>query len=288
MKRIIVVFLLLLLIFTAACGKDQPDRLLDGSVRFTDNNYPVVCVTPLTMEMGINMTVAVLGIDRDTAASKLNVCDTTDECYRKLIDGECDIVIAHDYGKSIETKLNTTALTLTSTELDRDAAVFVTNGKTGVDTLSVDQLVSLYNAETTDWSALGGAELSVTLFGKKSGTAVQNAFEKYISSDITVPAVTKTIETATGSFSAEISYDNRNGAIGYELLSLVKSNVGALRPMSINGVAPSKETVLSGEYPLTLSVNAVMRSSEATGSEIRVLYEWLVSEQGRACTGNLY
>lgn len=288
MKRIAVGILCVMLVFTVACGESSPSRLAEGSVEFTDKNYPVVCVTPLTENMGINMTAAVLGCDRDTAAAVITVCDTTDECYRRLIDGECDIVIAHGYGKSITEKLGTTALTLTESELCRDALVFVTNVNSGVDTLSAEQITSLYNGEISDWSVLGGAELSVTLFGQKIGTAVQNAFEKHISPDITVPSVNKTIVSESDTYSAEIGYDNRNGAFGYTLLSLVASGDSSVSLVKLDGVAPTKETVLSGEYGFAVPVNAVIRSSEAVNSYTRVLYDWLISEQGRFSIGNLY
>ena len=78
MKKIAVNMLCALLIFTAACGANKSDRLAEGSVKFTDKNYPVVCVTPLTEALGINMTAAVLGCDRNAAAATITVCDTTD------------------------------------------------------------------------------------------------------------------------------------------------------------------------------------------------------------------
>ena len=288
MKRIAVGILCVMLIFTVACGESRPARLAAGSVEFNDKNYPTVCVTPLTENMGINMTTAVLGCDRDTAAAVITVCDTTDECYRRLIDGECDIVIAHSFGKGITEKLGTTALTLTETELCSDALVFMTNVSSGVDTLSAEQITSLYNGEITDWSALGGAELPVTLFGQRTGTAVQNAFEKHISPDITVPPVNKTIVSSSGTFSAEIGYDNRDGALGYTLLSLVAGGNSSVSLVKLDGVAPSKETVSAGEYRFAVPVNAVIRSSEAANSYTRVLYEWMILQQGRLSMGNLY
>ena len=287
MKRALIGVLSVFLLLTAACSElPQESRLKDGSVEFTKENYPTVCVTPYTENYGINMTAAVLGIALEEAKSMITVCDSTDECYLKLASGECDIVFAHDYGKSVTEKLNTTALRFTSAELQRDALVFMTNGKSGVDELTPEQIASIYNGEITNWSVQGGSDMPITLFGLRCGTAGQNAFEKYISPDIAVAPVCKTVVTADGEFKAEIDYDNSDGAIGYTLFSLAGGlDNGGIKPISINKVAPSSENITSGKYPFLVSVNLTIRASEAAGNNIRILYDWILSEQGKFALG---
>ena len=107
MKKIIAFCISFLMLFCIACNK-TPDRLADGSVKFTAENYPKVCVTSYSEQIGINLAVSVLGITPLEASKFITVCATTDECYKKLINGECDIVFAHGYGKSVTEKLNTT------------------------------------------------------------------------------------------------------------------------------------------------------------------------------------
>lgn len=284
MKKIFVLCISFLMLLCVACGK-APDRLADGSVRFTLENYPKVCVTSYSEQIGKNLAVSVLGVTPLDASKFITVCDTTDECYKKLINGECDIVIAHGYGKGVTEKLDTTALELTTNELIRDALVFMYN-KTDVDGLTTEQITSIYKGEVTNWSAFGGSDTPVTLFGSKDGTAVQNAFEKYIATDITVPPVYKTITTENGDFKAEIVYDNRQGAIGYTLFKLAGDfNKGTIKPLSVNGVVPNKETVESGQYPFSFPLGVTIRSSEGSGNNVRVLVDWILSEQGKIALG---
>ncbi len=286
MKKIVIFFTVMLLVVLSACSEEvvvnEPSRLKEGSVEFTAETLPKICATRYTQKAALNTISAVLGCDENAAKSILIVCDTTDECYEKLIKNECDIVLAHDYGSSVKELLGTTALSFTSTEITKDALVFYTNGSHGVCDISLEQLTGVYKGETTDWSALGGAEMPITLFGQPKKTAVQNAFEKYIPDAKEIPAVTRPLTTEKGSFSAEVDYDNRDGALGYTLLSLADGFFGgSIKPLNIGSVAPTKENIEANTYPLTVSVSIVIRSSEVSGNT-RVLYDWMLSEQGKA------
>lgn len=292
MKKFLIALICLCLLLTVGgCGEGniKESRLIDGSVEYTVENLPKLCVTELTKNQGVNLVSAVLGVDTEAAEKFIVICDTTDDCYLKLADGECDIVIAHHFGKAVTQKLTEVSLTLNETELQKDALVFITNGKVGVNDLTLEQLTALFKGETVNWNALGGADLAVTLFGGSDKSATENAFEKHISPEITVPAVTKTIVTENGEYFTEIDYDNRDGAVGYTLLSLAGNyNGNSIKPLSVDGVAPTYETVQSGQYTLTIPINVSIRSTEAEDSNIKILYNWIISEQGRAVAGLFY
>ncbi len=291
MKRLLLIFLCLLVVFAAACNEAQPEpsRLTDGSVEFNAETLPKICATPYTKQMAVNMVAAVIGCDTQTAETLVTVCDTTDDCYEKLMKSHCDIVIAHDYGKDIADLLASTELGLIKTELDRDALVFQTNGSVNVESLTADELKSLYSGVVTDWKDVGGKESPVVLFGAKNRTAMHNAFQKYISDEITVTPVTRPIISSGETFTAEIGYDNRDGGLGYTLLSLSGNFAGgSIKPLAVDGIAPSRETVTSGQYPLTVSVNIVIRDSEKASSNAKLLYDWAISEQGTTAVGKLY
>lgn len=283
MKRVLLFLLCVVLCLPVACGENEKEkRVKDGSVVFTTENLPRICVTKYTEKAALNTISAVLGHD-EGVESLLIVCNTTDECYEKLVKNECDIVLAHEYGSSVKELLKTTALDFTATELTKDALVFYTNGTAGISDVSLEQLTGIYNGETTDWSALGGKEMPITLFSQPKKTAVQNAFEKYIPESFEIPAVTRPLTTDKGSFSAEVDYDNRDGALGYTLLSMADDFFGgSIKPLNVSSVAPTKENIANNSYPMTVSVSVVIRSSEPAGNNTRVLYDWMLSEQGKA------
>lgn len=291
MKKALLILFSCLLLLAVACSEVEPEpsRFKPGSLELTAENLPRICATPYTKAMAVNMVTAALGCDAATAEASVTVCDNTDDCYEKLMKSQCDIIIAHDYGKDITALLDSTELGIVSTELDRDALVFFTNGSHGVESVTLEQLKSIYNGEVIDWKQLEGAEQAITLFGQRARTATQNAFQRHISAEAEISPVTRPIISSGVTYNAEVSYDNRNGGLGYNLLSLSGDfSGGSIKPLKINNVAPSKETVASGEYAFTVGVNLVIRDSEKSDSNTKLLYDWAISEQGKTAIGKLY
>jgi phosphate transport system substrate-binding protein len=60
-----------------------------------------------------------------------------------------------------------------------------------------------------------------------------------------------------------------------------------IRLLALNGVAPTKETIRSGEYPISSNFYAVTASPigepapEENDPELRALIDWILSEQGQ-------
>lgn len=286
MKRIFAFCLCVLLLLSVGCGKKEPSRVVEGSVEFTAETLPKICVTAYTDSAAISAVSAVLGIERDEAQKLLTVCETTDDCYTKLINGECDIVLAHTYGLNIANELKDMPLPMVETALKTDALVFVTNGNLGVESLTFEQIKSLYMGEITDWKDLGLEKCPVTLFSCAKGTAARGTFERFFGTEMPEPLVNKTVLTSKGEFATEITYDNRDGALGYSLLSVISANSGsAVKPLAVDGVAPTEENIASDKYIYKTSILAVMRGGEDENSKSAVLYRWLTGEQGKQILG---
>ena len=64
--------------------------------------------------------------------------------------------------------------------------------------------------------------------------------------------------------------------------SVWSSAMTAAVPVSVDGVVPTDETVLSGEYPLTFELYASVRDTEPEDSEARLASEYLASEAGQS------
>ena len=55
-----------------------------------------------------------------------------------------------------------------------------------------------------------------------------------------------------------------------------------IRLLEVNGVSPTNETIANGEYPYTQDFYAVIRADEPEDSPARQLYNYLLSDAGRA------
>ena len=77
------------------------------------------------------------------------------------------------------------------------------------------------------------------------------------------------------------AYKNYVNAIGYSFLffttEMVKNN--EIKLLSLDGVVPSKKTIISGEYGITGFFYAITTRNETENS--KKLIEWILSEEGQ-------
>ena len=56
---------------------------------------------------------------------------------------------------------------------------------------------------------------------------------------------------------------------------------GNIRLLEVGGVAPSTETITSGAYPFVNDFYAVIRSDAPEDSPARLLFNWMLTEEGQ-------
>ena len=116
-----------------------------------------------------------------------------------------------------------------------------------VKTLSKDQLKGIFTGQITNWSAVGGPDLAITLISRPATSGTRALFEKF-ALDGAKEATNKSLETDDSGALIQTIADNE-GAIGYVALSyLGKSDKVA--PIAIGGVAPTLENTYNGTYPV--------------------------------------
>ena len=116
-----------------------------------------------------------------------------------------------------------------------------------VKTLSKDQLKGIFTGQITNWSAVGGPDLPITLISRPATSGTRAVFEKF-ALDGAKEATNKSLETDDSGALIQTIADNE-GSIGYVALSyLGKSDKVA--PIAIGGVAPTLENTYNGTYPV--------------------------------------
>ena len=153
------------------------------------------------------------------------------------IDGTCDIGLSSRALKDEE------KATLTETIVALDGIAIIVNPANPVSDLSVEQIAQIYTGEITNWKDVGGDDLEISRIGREAGSGTRDGFE----------TITDTKEackynqelTSTGDVITTVA-GNPN-AIGYASLSAVDESVTAV---SVDGVAPTEETVADGSFPI--------------------------------------
>ncbi len=125
----------------------------------------------------------------------------------------------------------------------RDAIAAIVHPDNPVRELTMEQLSQIFTGEITNWAEVGGNDLGITVIIREDGSGTRGAWEDMVHEDVD-PAPTL-IMTGTGGVKSGVAGDP--SAISYITLAALDETVRAL---PIDGVEPSIDTVLAGDYAI--------------------------------------
>ena len=126
----------------------------------------------------------------------------------------------------------------------RDAIAIIVHPSNLLSDLTLNQVREIFAGRIENWSSLGGSDQPITVVTREEGSGTRGAFEELIMEGerITLAALR---QDSNGAVRVIVAGDP--GAIGYISLGIVDERV---KPLSIEGVVPSQETVSSEAYGL--------------------------------------
>ena len=208
--------------------------------------------------------------------------NTTPDAYDNLMKGEVDMIFAA--GPSV-TQMNVAkqkGLELKLTPIGREAFVFFVNQKNKVDGLSLEQIKSIYAGNVTNWKEVGGDDDKIRAFQRPADSGSQTTLEKLMGDTPIMEAPSEDIASGMGGIINEVSkYKNYKNSIGYTFrfysTEMVRND--QIRLLEIDGVAPTKETIRSGTYPITSEFYIVTAGTD--NPNVEILIDWILSPQGQ-------
>ncbi|MEG0259230.1 MAG: substrate-binding domain-containing protein [Lysinibacillus sp.] len=209
--------------------------------------------------------------------------NTTPIAYSKLFDGEVDLIFAAAPSESQRKTAEQKGLTLKMTPIGREAFVFFVHHKNAVDNLSIEQIKNIYAGEMTNWQEVGGKGDEIRAFQRPADSGSQSALEKLMGDVPIMEAPSENIAAGMGGIINEVSkYRNYKNAIGYTFRFYSTEMVGndEIKLLSINGVTPSKETIRTGEYPISSEFYAITAGTD--NPNIQPFIDWILSAEGQA------
>jgi len=163
-----------------------------------------------------------------------------------LIDGTCDIADSSRPIKDTEIqKANSRGKDPVAHIIALDGIAVVVNKANPVSRLSKKQVKDIFMGKITDWSQVGGNPGKIVVVSRDTSSGTFEAFGTLVMNNEKV--VPSALMQASNQAVAQIVAQTP-GAIGYVGLGFMSKE---LKPVEIDGVMPSKETVLSGKYPVT-------------------------------------
>ncbi len=162
-----------------------------------------------------------------------------------LIDGTTDIADASRFIKESEVKNAVdNGYYPVPHRVAMDGIAVVINPSNPVENLTLDQLQQIYTGEITNWSELGGADKEIVVVSRDSSSGTFEVFNEIAvgGKRVTPNAL---LQASNGAIKSVVS--DTEGAIGYVGLGYLDDTLKAVK---VNGVAPTNNTVASGEFPI--------------------------------------
>ncbi len=160
---------------------------------------------------------------------------------------------------------------LVSTTFALDGIAVVVNSSNTVSDLSMEQVAKLATGEITNWSEVGGPDAPVVLVGREAGSGTRDGFESIVGVADTCKYEQEL--TSTGAVMAAVKA-NPN-AFGYISLASVDDSV---KVVTIDGIAPSEETVKDGSYKIQRPFVLVTKEGEELSAQAKAFYDFALSE----------
>ena len=130
----------------------------------------------------------------------------------------------------------------------------IVNPATKGDNLTLEQIQKIYTGEIKNWKEVGGDDAPITVISREEGSGTRGAFTE-ITKVMTKDSAGKEIDNTTkdalvqGSTGAVMqTVSSTPNTIGYVSLGSLTDAVIAVK---VEDVAPTIETVLSGEYKIS-------------------------------------
>ena len=201
-----------------------------------------------------------------TAESKVQMRNTRG-AYKAVVDGVSDIIFCAAPSKEQMLYAEENNVELELVPIGFEAFVFIENTSNPVNGLSVEQIKAIYSGRIKNWTEVGGTDSLIAVWQRKEGSGSQTAFLNFMGGEKTKPNPLGIF------FGSPIGYSFRYYVEGITRNENVKM-------ISLNGIAPTKENLQNGSYPLASNFFAIYRKDNKNAN-VRKLVDWILSPEGQ-------
>ena len=268
-------------------GRTDATPVIREEFVFTRENFPRMDGSTSTAPLAQAAACVLLGEPRE-AVAELAIFNRTTQSFRNLAAGVCDILIVSEPAPEVFEELREMDFRYEMAPIALDALVFVVNASNPVDSLTLEQIQGIYTGRITNWREVGGDDIDIVPFQRNAEAGSQVLMEKLVMDGLEMTdAPTQQFQTAFGMgalITAIKGFDGSASAIGFTVFYFAEDMRMAegLKILSVGGVRPSPETIRSGEYPFLNPYYVVIDAREPEDSPARMMYNWLLSDEGQS------
>lgn len=166
---------------------------------------------------------------------------------------------------------------LNQTQIAKDGIVIVVNNANSLTQLNSSQVKSIFGGNVTDWSQIGGSSGSISVITREDGSGTRDAFISLIMGGKNGTNITKSAIVQTSTEAIMQAVKGNPNAVGYMSLASV---TGDVKGLTIDGVAPSEQTVADGTYKVQRPFLFLVKGTPK--GDVKDFIDWTMSSEGQA------
>ncbi len=198
----------------------------------------------------------------------------TTNSYKRLINGEVEMIFVPDPGEEVLNYAKEKGVNLRFVPIANEALIFFTDKDNKADNITTEALHEIYvNNGIKSWKEIGGEDKELVAYCRNNDSGSHAQMENFIldGKPINEKIAQERISLIMASILTDVDDFNAQNpdkiAMGYSLyyyFNNVQSVIGPnnLKLMSIDGIAPTDETIGNGAYPYTTNYYAVVREEK--------------------------
>lgn len=156
-----------------------------------------------------------------------------------------------------------------------DGIAVIIHSDNAVEDITLEDVQKIFAGEITNWSEVGGADEDIVVVSREEGSGTRGAFDDIVLGDATL-VDTALIQNSSGAVRESVSTEVN--AVGYVSTGSLNDTVKALK---VDGVEPTPENVVSGEYTVARPFNYVSNESEALSDIAQAFLDFVLSDEGQ-------
>ena len=203
--------------------------------------------------------------------------------YEELAEKNTDIFIGAAPSKEQIAFAEENNTTFEYTQIGSEAFVFFVHKDNPIDSLTVEQIKGIYSGQITNWKEVGGKNEKIVPFQRNEGSGSQSMLIRFMGDTPIIEPDIETRSDAMGGIIEEVAdYRNKATSIGFSFRFYVEGIIKNpdIKMIAIEGVAPTKENIKNGAYPIIAPVYAMTYEGNQN-ENVHKLIDWILSDEGQ-------
>jgi phosphate transport system substrate-binding protein len=193
-----------------------------------------------------------------------------------LLDSRCDIATMSRFMKDKEFKSAVEkGVFPVAHVIAMDGVCIIVHPSNPVKELTTAQVRDIYKGKISNWKELGGPDMAIVPISRDTSSGTYETFHEKV---MNKEDMAGSVEYVNSNPQAHARVKTTMGAIGYVGLGFVDINVKALK---IDGVAPTRQTISGGTYPVSRPLFFFTNGYPKLGSMVFKFCTFYLTEKGQ-------